>query len=336
MHVRKVDDSKFYFSPTHLVWVAALATWRLMRVALQTPTDAYHLGKPHPMNGLAALLLHLLRKSIYLDCDDYEAASNRFSGNWQRGIVAFFEDHLAKIATGVTVNTRFTAERLISLGYPRDRIVYVPNGVDSGRFSKTSEADVEALRQQLELKRRKVVLYAGSMSLTSHAVDLLLEAFVIVRRAERQAILVLVGGGEDYEALQLYATTLGLSGSVRFTGRVSPDEVPLYYHLADVSVDPVRDSLVARARSPLKVVESLAMGVPVVTGDVGDRAMVLDGGHAGVLVKPGCAEALAEGVVSILKDRARYEWMSEQARAISQRFRWNDLVHEFVKVYEIT
>ena len=78
------------------------------------------------------------------------------------------------------------------------------------------------------------------------------------------------------------------------------------------------------------------MGLPVVTGDVGDRAVVLDGGRAGVLVKPGCPEALAGGIGSLLQDRARHEWMSAQARTISQRFRWDDLVHEFVKIYEIT
>jgi glycosyltransferase involved in cell wall biosynthesis len=336
MHVRKTGSGKFYFNPVHLLWVAMRASWRLTGVALRTPTDVYHLGKPHPMNGLAALLLHRMRKPIYLDCDDYEAASNRFSGNWQREVVAFFEDRLPNIAAGVTVNTRFTAERLGSLGYPGNRIVYVPNGADRDRFSDVSNVEVEALRQRLRLRGRNTVLYVGSMSLTSHAVDLLLEAFAVVRQAERQAILLLVGGGEDYRALQSHAATLGLSESVHFIGRVSPAEVPLYCHLADVLVDPVRDDLVARARFPLKVVESFVTGTPVVTGDVGDRRVLLGDGERGMLVPPGDSQALAEGLLAILQDSNARARMAQAALACRERWYWDRLVRDFVQVYAMT
>jgi len=335
MHVRKRGSGKFYFSPVHLIWIAALATWRLMRVALQIPTDVYHLGKPHPMNGLAVLLPHLIRnKPVYLDCDDYEAASNHFGKNWQKWVVAFFEDRLPAIASGITVNTRFTFERLKGLGYPTERIVYVPNGVDRHRFSKINDAAVGALHQQLDLAGRKVVLYVGSLSLASHAVDLLLEAFAVVQHAEPQAVLLLVGGGEDYKALQLQAETLGLGESVRFVGRVPPARVPLYYLLADATVDPVHDDPAGQARSPLKIVESMASGVPVVTGDVGDRSVVLAHG-GGLLVSPGDSTALAEGLITILKDKALHAHLSAEAREVQKQYYWDRLVQDFVRVYDV-
>lgn len=334
MHVRKVGNSKFYFSSPHLIRVAALATWQLMRAALQTPSDVYHLGKPHPMNGLAVLLPRAFRgKPVYIDCDDYEAASNRFSGNWQRRLVALFEDRLPAIATGITVNTRFTAERLTRLGYPSERIVYVSNGVDRTRFSNVSNAEVEDLRQRLGLAGQKIVLYVGSMSLANHAVDLLLEAFLSVRQAEPRATLVLVGRGEDYDVLRAQAVRLGMGGAVRFVGWVSPEETPPYYRLADVSVDPVRDDLAARARSPLKVVESLAVGTPVVTGDVGDRREILASG-GGLLVPPGSATALAQSIVRALQDEIRSR-LSAEAMEVRDRYYWDVLVHKFATVYQV-
>ena len=110
---------------------------------------------------------------------------------------------------------------------------------------------------------------------------------------------------------------------------------PHFYALSQLVVDPVFDDEVARSRSPLKVVEGMAAGTPVVTGDVGDRRATLENGRAGVLVAPGSAEALAEGMVVVLDDPERRRWMSEQGREISARFRWDRLVRDFVQAYEL-
>ncbi len=333
MHVLKRDNRKEYFPPLQMVWVAAVATWRLTRAALQVSADVIHLGKPHPMNGIAGLIAHRLRDlPLYLDCDDYEAESNRFNSKWQQRIVTLFEDRLPFAATGITANTHFIIDRLKSLGYPAERIIYVPNGVDRQRFSDVSDTVVEILRRQLGLVDQRVVLYVGSLSLVSHAVDLLLKAFAIVQRAEPRTVLLLVGGGEDYEMLQCQAETLGLRDRVRFVGRVPPDQVPFYYLLADVSVDPVRNDLAARGRFPLKIVESLTSGTPVVTGDVGDRSALLACG-GGLVIPPDDPAALSEALVAILKDRALQARLSAEALAVRERYYWDRLVHDFVRVY---
>jgi glycosyltransferase involved in cell wall biosynthesis len=145
----------------------------------------------------------------------------------------------------------------------------------------------------------------------------------------------LVGGGEDYDRVADEIQTRGLGDVVVLAGRVDSASVASIYAASHLVVDPVFNDEAGRARSPLKIVESLAMGVPVVTGDTGDRSIMLGGGRAGVLVKPGSAEALAEGIVSALNDQERYDWMTQQARLVSQQFRWDRLVQEFVKVYAI-
>jgi glycosyltransferase involved in cell wall biosynthesis len=329
MHIQDRPNSKVYFGPVRLLWVVLQATWWLTWHAVRTRSDAYHLGKPHPMNGFAGFVLYLLGRRVYLDCDDYEAGSNRFSANWQRPIVAWFEDRLPRIAAGVTVNTRFLAERLANLGVPADRIVYVPNGTERSRFAVYHDVDLERLR----LADRRVVLYAGSMSLASHPVDLLLDAFALVRESVPDAMLLLVGGGEDYDALRAYAEECGLDQAVQFVGHVLPEHMPAYYRLAEACIDPVHDDGVARARSPLKLFESLAVGVPVVTGDVGDRGECLDGGRAGVLVAPGDASALADGIVHVLQDSEEALKMQQAAAVVRERYYWDILVHEFVRIY---
>lgn len=336
MHVHKVGNQKFYFDPARLIWISAIATLKLMQMALRVPSDVYHICKPHPMNGIAGLIAKCIaRKRIFLDCDDYEAYSNHFTGIWQRQVITFFENFLPIFATGITTNTHFMMKRLENLGYPLNKIVYVPNGVDRERFSHIDFMKVESLRRRLDLYGRKVIIYVGSMSLVNHAVDLLLEAFAIVHQYEKQAVLVLVGGGEDYEKLKSKAVSLGLSPYVRFIGRVPGDLVPFYYYLADVSVDPVRDDVVARARSPLKIFESLAAGVPVVTGDVGDRYQYLGAGSAGKLVTPGDPYSLATGILEILQNPTVALRMRQAAKSLRENYYWDVLVKDFAKIYEL-
>jgi glycosyltransferase involved in cell wall biosynthesis len=142
-----------------------------------------------------------------------------------------------------------------------------------------------------------------------------------------------VGGGEDIDALQRMAAGLGLADTARFVGRVTPDEAPVCYAVCDVSVDPVRDDLVARSRSPLKIVESLAVGTPVVTGDVGDRSEMLGGGRAGVLVPPGDAAALADGIESVLFEPDRRQALSDAALVQREAFYWDRMVERVEALY---
>ncbi len=336
MNVRKVGSEKFYFSTPALLRVTLAATVRMLVEAARLPCDLVHVGKPQPVNGLAALAGgRLLRgRDLYLDCDDYEAESNRFAHAWLRRAVVLFEDGLPRFATGLTVNTRFTAERYLRQGVAPERMAFVPNGIDRDRFAPPRPDEVEALRHRWGLEGRPVVAYVGSLSLTGHAIDLLLEAFAQLLPRHRRAVLLIAGGGEDRARLQGQAAALGLEDAVRFAGWVPASVVPAAISLATCTVDPVRDDLVSRARAPLKIVESLAMGIPVVTGDVGDRRETLAGGQAGVLVAPGNASALAEGLDRLLADPDLAASLSAGAGRQREAYYWTSLAPEIIRLYE--
>jgi glycosyltransferase involved in cell wall biosynthesis len=334
MHVHKTGSQKRYFGPLRFLRVVTVASVRLTWAAITTPSDLFHIGKPHPMNGIAALALLALGKKVYLDCDDLEAASNRFSAGWQRTVVAWFEDHLPRWVHGITVNTRFLQTRLQPLVRKSRRIVLVPNAVDSARFQPPDPATIAEVRLRHGLEERPVVAYVGSMSLTNHAIDLLLKSFAqVVIREIPQAALLLVGGGEDLSALERMAADWGIEEHVRFVGRVPPDDVPAYYAAADVVVDPVYDDEIARARSPLKLYESLAVGTPIVTGDAGDRRRALDNNEA-LLVPAGDAQALGHRLVVLLEDSTARERLRRWATARRDRYFWGNRIEEFVRIYE--
>lgn len=336
MHARKSGSLPERFGPLELLRVLAGATLGMIWGILCSPADVYHLGKPQPVNGIAALIgiMLLRRRRFYVDCDDDEVGSNRLNAGWQRAVFAFWQWLLPRLAAGVTVNTRFLAERAGRAGVAR--VVYVPNGVDLERFQPPPAAVIEALRAALGLAGRRVVAYAGTLALQNHPVDLLVDAFARLATDMPDAALLLIGGGEDLPALRRKVERLGLRGRVLFTGQVTPGAVPAYLALAQASADPVEDDQVARARSPLKIVESMALGVPVVTGDVGDRALMLDGGRAGVLVRPGDAGALAAAIGELLTDESGREQLVSAGRRHVRRFAWPVLAAAWERIYTMT
>ena len=337
MHVRKFGSQKVYYSSLTLLAVTAISTIRLALAALRTPSDVVHVCKTQPMNGAAGWVVHMLRRTpVYLDSDDYEAVNNRFSGRWQQRIVAWFEDWMPSFASGITANTTFIAKRFRELGYPAERIRLVPNGVDRDRFVLLDRPDLpqmlDELRQSLRIREQdRVIVYVGSLSLVSHAIDLLLEAFAAVMQLEPDALVLFVGGGEDLERMQQRAVALRVSERVRFLGQVPADRIPLYYRLGEVSVDPRYDSLPAQSSLSLKLVESIAAGVPCVTTDIGDRRHIV--GAAGVAVTPDDAHALATGILSILNDAERSTSMRAAARAMREPLFWENRVRLFASIY---
>jgi glycosyltransferase involved in cell wall biosynthesis len=334
MHVLKKGNRKLYYPPHKLMGLMAQATWALGRAALSVPADIVHIGKPHPMNSMAGLLARYLKgKRVFLDCDDLEIATSHFSGQWQKWVVALFEDGMPKRVQHVTTHTYYLRDRLIRLGVPAERITYLPNGVDTERFTPIDPNEQEELRTRLNLQGKQVVAFIGSLSLPSHPVDLLLEAYRAVKEAVPNSVLLIVGGGEEYERLVGRVQEMGLSDSTIFTGRIPADKVPLYYRLADVLVDPVLDNEVGRSRLPLKMFESWVSEVPFVTADVGDRRIVMGEPPAGLLALPGDPHSLADQICQVLQNEELANQLRRQGRERISQYAWDKLAQDLDQAY---
>lgn len=339
MHVFKSGSKKEYYGPLKLLWITAVATLALTWYALRLPCDAIHVCKTQPMNGLAARVANLLRGiPVFLDSDDYEASNNRFSSAWQQKIVAGFEDWMPSFASGITAGNHYIADRFQRLGYPAERMVIVPNGVDRDRFAILDAPQIqETLTSLLHTfglsEETPLLVYVGTLSLVSHAVDLMLEAFGAVVHEIPDAYLLIVGGGEDFEWLQQVAQQLGLSSHVHFVGKVPAAEVPLYYRLADVTIDPRRQSLEAESSLSLKLVESIVAGVPCITADVGDRRQLA--GDTSLIVPPDDAQALTVAMLQALQDTQLQTRMRNAIQTERESHFWDKRVDIFAGIYSL-
>jgi len=293
MMVKKKGQEKTYFNKRELVMVAAKAAFSLYREARKIQTDLYILCKPQPVNSIAMLML---KKPFVVDCDDYEAESNRLS-KIQKRVFVYFEDNVPKRAKAITVNTHFSLKRMIQLGINSSKLFYMPNGADRDRFDKPFSPEHEKLFRDLRLNHGpKIVLYSGALSIHSgHALDFLLDSFMYVQDAK----LLLVGTGEDRELIAAEISKRGLNNRVIIIGRVNPETIPVYIKAADVTVEPATDTPATLGRSPLKVIESIVMEKPVVSCDVGDRRELI---KKGGIATPPDPKSFADGINACLRN----------------------------------
>lgn len=335
MHVRKIENRKIYYPTWQILPLIIKSTFSLTRAALRMPADLIHIGKPHPMNTLAGLLVRRLRRlPLVVDCDDYEAKNNRFTNIFAQKIVSFFEKIAVFSADHVTVHTCLLRDLLIREGIPAERLTYLPHGVDRARFSISYDLNISKFKENIGLKDKRVIVYIGSFSRITHALDDLLKAFIMVRKERHDAALLLLGRGEDYEWLRLEIQRLGLTDSVCLYGWVPPEYVPIFYSIADVSVDPVYNNEAGRYSLSLKLLESMAAGVPVVTVDVGDRRRIIGVPPAGILVPPDSPYLLASAILVVLNNPFYASILRERARMRIEEFYWDRLVISVEKLYK--
>ena len=179
------------------------------------------------------------------------------------------------------------------LGVAEEKIVVIPNGVDTRQFSPIPK---EEAQKQLGLPRKKVLLSVGNL-FALKGFDLLIEAFGLLREkyAEEGLALVLIGEGPLRKDLEDLIAARNLHADVHLIGEISHRELPYWYSLADLFC-------LASSREgwPNVLMESLACGTPVVATPVGGIPEIICSEELGLLASRN-AEDFAETIRQALK-----------------------------------
>jgi len=170
-----------------------------------------------------------------------------------------------------------------------ERLVEIPNGVDTTRFRVPGAAAREAARAREGLAPDElVVLCVASLSPIKRHEDLI-AAFAALRAALPRARLLLAGDGPLAVPLQAQAAALGLGESVRFLG--VRDDVAALLAAADVFVLSSDSEGMSNA-----ILEAQACGLPVVATRVGGNPQLVAEGAEGFLVPARDPAALARAL----------------------------------------
>jgi glycosyltransferase involved in cell wall biosynthesis len=187
------------------------------------------------------------------------------------------------------------------------------HGPDEAEFDRARPdlADRDALRRAFGLPPRvPVALFAGRPR-PHKGWDVLLDAL-----ASRPAAGWHLAAAGDPPGPAFARAAQRLGGRFHFLGAVANDRMPALLAAADAVPVPQRPTAFARAQLPAKLLEALAMEVPVVGTEVGDVPEILGPGLRGWVVPPDDAAALAAALGRIAEDPA------EAARRAGEGRRW--------------
>ncbi len=304
--------------------------------------EVVHVFKPVGYSGVAGLAMQALGVPWVLDMDDWEgpggwADINPYSSA-QKASIAAMEAVLPRIAGAVTAASRTLQARAWDFGLPRRRVFYMPNGVSRERYGAwmepPDEAVIASLREQYRLWAGPVVVLYTRFAEFPFWWPLDIMKYAL--EDHPTAKLLVVGGGffGEEEKLLSEAARLGIRERVALTGRVAEADLPAHLALGDVAIYPMSDNLINRAKSPVKVLEPMLMGIPMVAHRVGQVAEFI--GDAGVLVEPGDLRGMGLSVSALLASPEKRGRLGEMAKGrVWAQFNWDRLGEAALLAYGV-
>jgi glycosyltransferase involved in cell wall biosynthesis len=240
-------------------------------------------------------MIYDMHSSLPQQLDNFEFTKSRLIKKTFKSL----EDSSLRAADAVITICPDLSDYVIGLLGDDPKHFLIENSIfDPVRLANHAD-DEAAVEKPADLPANKrIVIYAGTFE-RYQGLDLLIPAFILVRKAVPDAFLLMVGGDDRQVAsMRELATEAGLTDDVLFTGRVPQHLAKHYNSVADVLTSPRS----AGTNTPLKVYEQLASGKPLVATRIYSHTQVLSDDDT-FLVEPN-VDDMARGIIEALGDPA--------------------------------
>ena len=264
--------------------------WRLGRTLRRERADCVH-GYLGLANTLLVLSRPLHRAPVVWGIRSSDIDLGRY--HWVARVDAWLEQKLSRFPRLIIANSHAGRRHAVDRGYPADRMIVVPNGIDLARFQR-DEAGRSRVRAEWKVQPDEILIGRVGRIDPQKDQPTFLKAAAIVAAQRPEVRFVIVGNdrfGEQDDITPL-VNRLDIGDRLIWAG-----------HRADMAaVQSAFDLCVSSSAfgegTPNVLVEAMACGTPCVTTDVGDSAIAV--GTVGVVVPRRDPEALAQGILAAL------------------------------------
>ncbi|MHB8125737.1 MAG: glycosyltransferase family 4 protein [Desulfitobacteriaceae bacterium] len=298
----------------------------LYRIALQENADIYHFHDPD-LIPVALILSRWQRKPVIYDVHEYYGDS-LLTRYWLpkplRKFVARTVDLIEKRAARsfagiITVNSHMA--ELFQRENPEGEILH----------NYPLERQFEFLRP--ENVKPPVILYLGGIN-RERGLEIILRAMPLVREKYPEAVCELVGPvdtadlGPEFSELTPWLE----QGNIRIRGKVPYEQVPEILAQSSLALVPLLPTLNYQKAIPVKLLEYMAAGLPVIGSCFGYIEEIIAKNQCGILTKPGDPGSLSQDICALLKNPEKalkygqngwdafhreYTWEKEQSKLLA-------------------
>ena len=328
---RIMREDSALFGLTCTAWYAPLLVKMLKRAKYDVIMSMYH--PSHLATFSAYILSRFLKLPLIIKIHDL--VPDMTDPNIVRRVYkkAMFRLYLTLLKKGdfiLVLSSELKNLATKIYGVDEKKLVLFPNAVDVHKFNPSIKSG--RIREKLGLENKKILLFAGAIS-RDRRLDYLIKAMSSVVREEANATLLILGEGPEKTRLLDLSKQFGVDKFVKFLNKVPHDSVPEYVSLADITIGPLTMLPGTLGAVPLKVLEYMACGKPVVAcyGCVSEE-LVIDG-YNGLLVRDGDTTELATAISRLIKDKEFANDLGSNARRHVEKFYdWNALITKLDRV----
>lgn len=210
------------------------------------------------------------------------------------------------------------------------KIVVLPNAVDEEKFDPAISSST--VKELYGLNNHNIVGFIGGFY-PWHGLEMLIDCVPSVLRAFPNTKFLLVGDGALLDTLKQKAKKMQLSENIIFTGRVLHSKLPQYISSFDIGIMPDSNSY----GSPMKILEYMSMGKPVVAPKTGPIEEVISHGTDGLLFERNNREELIKALQKLLGDSLLRSFIGKNAlKSIGASHTWKNNVSCIVNLVNNT
>jgi len=215
-------------------------------------------------------------------------------------------------------------------GAKEEKLFLFANGVDVNKFAPGNNRS--SLRTTLGLENDKILLYSGTIT-KIRGLDHVIQALPVVISEHPRIKVLMIGDGPEKQNLINLATHLKVKDFIKFVKSVDHELVPRFVSVADIAIGSLKSSFENSISFPLKILEYMACGKPVLACYEGASRDLVINGYNGILVHEGDTTELALTILKLIRNENLTKELGDNARTHVEKFHdWDVLATKLDRI----
>jgi len=242
-------------------------------------------------------------------------------------ILEAIELFLYKKANMIVALAEGTIKILQKRGIPKEKIIFIPNGVDSHLFETPLSTD--KTRDHLQLDGKFIISYIGTHGMAQKLETVLFSAKNL--SARNDIVFIFLGEGSEKKRLIQLAQELKLE-NVIFLPQQERTKIPTFIQASNICLVPLRNAELFKHNIPSKIFEIMACSRPIIVGVDGEsRELVVNRAKAGIFYKPEDSVALSSAIMKLYNDRKLSSRLGRNGQCfVNIHFDRDVLAHKYI------